>query len=595
MANQKYKIELTALDKTKKAFGNVKKGLGSVKNAAVGVTKVIGGTAIAFAGAATALSVVAKKSFDFADAIGKVATRTGIATDTVQAFQIAAIESGTTVEIANKSLEKFTRSVGDAQRGLKTQTDIFKDLGVSITDVNGNTKSMDVLLREVSDAFSTLKSQSEKATVAANLFGRAGIQIIDVLDDGGDAFDAYIQKAKDYGILLSEDSIRKSEKFNDTLALISRQFKVATAAVSIAFLPILQDLSERFSTTFKDITTTGGSIEAFGEMVRTKFLDGLKVGIQGFGNFAVEAQKAAIRIDILGLRFRDFGQAIMDFPFFMLVASLQDFVNAGQKLADVLGFASSGAINFADEILNLEEELKNVKNPADDIIAFIDAYIDGLEKGEGANLTFLNSIREMINGIEAEATNIQMPLEVYRSQLNDSEEQTKAFQNATVSAFKGAEDALTDFVMKGKLDFKGFVNALIADMVRLAIRQRIIAPLFNMFGDGTFGMFRDFASPVSANTPPPFVGVMEGGGFTGFGNRTGGLDGKGGFPAILHPNETVIDHHKGQQVAQQAVNVNFSIQATDASGFDEMLTARKNQIVAMISQAMNQKGKVGLI
>jgi hypothetical protein len=33
-----------------------------------------------------------------------------------------------------------------------------------------------------------------------------------------------------------------------------------------------------------------------------------------------------------------------------------------------------------------------------------------------------------------------------------------------------------------------------------------------------------------------------GGGSTGSGPRSGGVDGQGGFPAILHPNETVIDH-----------------------------------------------------
>jgi len=38
---------------------------------------------------------------------------------------------------------------------------------------------------------------------------------------------------------------------------------------------------------------------------------------------------------------------------------------------------------------------------------------------------------------------------------------------------------------------------------------------------------------------------FDGGGFTGMGARAGGIDGKGGFPAILHPNETVIDHTKG--------------------------------------------------
>ena len=80
------------------------------------------------------------------------------------------------------------------------------------------------------------------------------------------------------------------------------------------------------------------------------------------------------------------------------------------------------------------------------------------------------------------------------------------------------------------------------------------------------------------------------------GARAGGIDGRGGFPAILHPNETVIDHTKGQKATQaQPVSINFSIQATDAAGVDEIIASRKNQIVAMVSQAMNQRGKVGLV
>jgi tape measure domain-containing protein len=38
------------------------------------------------------------------------------------------------------------------------------------------------------------------------------------------------------------------------------------------------------------------------------------------------------------------------------------------------------------------------------------------------------------------------------------------------------------------------------------------------------------------------VPSFEGGGYTGNGPRSGGVDGRGGFPAILHPRETVIDH-----------------------------------------------------
>jgi len=35
---------------------------------------------------------------------------------------------------------------------------------------------------------------------------------------------------------------------------------------------------------------------------------------------------------------------------------------------------------------------------------------------------------------------------------------------------------------------------------------------------------------------------FEGGGYTGSGSRSGGLDGRGGFMAMVHPQETIIDH-----------------------------------------------------
>lgn len=57
------------------------------------------------------------------------------------------------------------------------------------------------------------------------------------------------------------------------------------------------------------------------------------------------------------------------------------------------------------------------------------------------------------------------------------------------------------------------------------------------------------------------LGSFEGGGFTGAGPRSGGVDGKGGFPAILHPNETVIDHTKNQTMGGVTIVNNI-----DASG-----------------------------
>tara|TARA_R110000772_G_scaffold103034_1_gene203958 strand:- start:194 stop:1255 length:1062 start_codon:yes stop_codon:yes gene_type:complete len=60
---------------------------------------------------------------------------------------------------------------------------------------------------------------------------------------------------------------------------------------------------------------------------------------------------------------------------------------------------------------------------------------------------------------------------------------------------------------------------------------------------------------------------FEGGGFTGRGARAGGLDGKGGQMHLLHPNETVIDHTKGQAGGITVIN---NIDATGAGADVDM-------------------------
>lgn len=69
---------------------------------------------------------------------------------------------------------------------------------------------------------------------------------------------------------------------------------------------------------------------------------------------------------------------------------------------------------------------------------------------------------------------------------------------------------------------------------------------------------------------------FDGGGYTGDGARSGGLDGKGGYLAMLHPQEYVTDFTKGQRLGgqQQQTNVYnnyqeiYNVSAMDAKSFD---------------------------
>ena len=155
-----------------------------------------------------------------------------------------------------------------------------------------------------------------------------------------------------------------------------------------------------------------------------------------------------------------------------------------------------------------------------------------------------------------------------------------------VNSMKKFEDTLVSSLKNGKLEFKAFSDYVIEQLLRIAIQEAILAPLKSAF-KGFFSFGADDPAPVEAPS-------LDGGGYTGLGSRTGGVDGKGGFPAILHPNETVVDHTKGQSMGGTST-VNFNISTVDAAGFDQLLASRKGMITSIINQAMNSRGKIGVV
>ena len=76
--------------------------------------------------------------------------------------------------------------------------------------------------------------------------------------------------------------------------------------------------------------------------------------------------------------------------------------------------------------------------------------------------------------------------------------------SAVVRAFQGMEDALVSFVRTGKLDFKSLADSIIADLIRIQVRQAVVAPLARMMGGGLSSLWSKGTNVQS--TPFPLVG-----------------------------------------------------------------------------------------
>ena len=105
----------------------------------------------------------------------------------------------------------------------------------------------------------------------------------------------------------------------------------------------------------------------------------------------------------------------------------------------------------------------------------------------------------------------------------------------------------------------------------IAIQAAMASASWSLPFPGNLGAMATVAS-ATANIVSSIMSVaspsFDGGGYTGNGSRTGGLDGKGGFWAMMHPKETVIDHTKSNGSVSSGssgggnVTVNVSLQET---------------------------------
>ncbi|MFZ9260896.1 MAG: hypothetical protein ACO23G_10715, partial [Limnohabitans sp.] len=96
---------------------------------------------------------------------------------------------------------------------------------------------------------------------------------------------------------------------------------------------------------------------------------------------------------------------------------------------------------------------------------------------------------------------------------------------------------------------------------------------------------------------------FAGGGYTGSAPRTGGLDGQGGFLAMLHPQETVVDHtgsrstavmqqyspNRQQRQAEQ-VTPTFRLETTVINGVEYATVEQVRQMGAQASREGAQNG-----
>lgn len=140
--------------------------------------------------------------------------------------------------------------------------------------------------------------------------------------------------------------------------------------------------------------------------------------------------------------------------------------------------------------------------------------------------------------------------------------------------------------------FRSMASSIIKELYRIFVVKRITGLISDAIG---------FAALPAGGTYTGSFGLPsfpsgDGGGYTGNGARAGGLDGKGGFMAMLHPRETILDHTKGQGggvIVNQTINVSTGVQQTVRTEIKQLMPQIADAAKSAVVDAKRRGGSYG--
>lgn len=257
----------------------------------------------AIADAATALADMTRETASYADDVLTLSQVSGVATDTLQALQYgedlldvsAETVSGAITKLIKSmsaaegaeasyldSINEITEAYNDGEITLTEYQDAidelgsnsgtaFAELGVNILDASGNLRDSEDVFWDVIDALGEIDNETERDAAAMNILGRSARSLNPLIEAGAEGFEAVREEAEAAGAIMSGDTLRSFQQYDDTLSRLDQGAQAAQRALGGILLPVLNDLGTSGVDLLNNFTTSllesDGDLSQFGDIV----------------------------------------------------------------------------------------------------------------------------------------------------------------------------------------------------------------------------------------------------------------------------------------------------------------------------------------
>lgn len=238
------RIELTGIDKTKAAFDSAHRNLQSLGSSVSALPGKFGTLGLAITAAFSAVTL--KGAINTLDQLDDLSEKTGIAVESLSALRYAGEVVGTPLEAIATSTRKLSANMADAAGGNKEAMATFKALGVEVQNADGSLRSQDAVLLDMADRFATYEDGAAKAALAQRAFGKAGADMIPLLNKGSAGIRELRGEAEAMGAVFGGDVAKQAAQFNDNLKRLELNAEAAKVSLLSGLLPALNKVIEGF-------------------------------------------------------------------------------------------------------------------------------------------------------------------------------------------------------------------------------------------------------------------------------------------------------------------------------------------------------------
>lgn len=287
---QKFGISLP--DGMKKSLN----GMGALDAQSIALAGGLAGVTTAIVNVEKALISMTREAASAADDIATMSSVTGVSTETLQAFAYSAELTDVSVDRIADSLKYTTKSMAEAATGTGEAYEAYRQLGVAITDSNGNLRSAEAVFYDTIDALGKMENGTERDATAMKLMSKSAQELNPLISAGSEALKGYAKEAQSTGYILDDKLIGALLESDDAFQRLQKTQEAVKKQLAAEFAPYL---TQFYSDTAKATQDLGkgirdsGIVDSFGMLLET--VGGILNPMDQLSNYRVPALTKALR------------------------------------------------------------------------------------------------------------------------------------------------------------------------------------------------------------------------------------------------------------------------------------------------------------